>query len=120
MATFPVLTRKGSKAGYLEVHSKDAVHVASKASGLPVVNKLFTFDPMTWKYSLKLVTNADKATLMTFYNANEDVPFDWFNPQDGNTYEVIFNMPPQCIMDGSDGTNIYWKIVLNLTQYSPL
>ena len=120
MATFPVVDRKGGIREYSEVQSKDAVHVASKAGGLPVVNKLFTFDPMSWKYTLNLVSDADKVTLLTFYNANKDVPFDWLNPQDGETYEVIFNKPPQSAGEGSDGTNFYWKMVFEITQYSPL
>lgn len=120
MATFPVLSRLGSKTGFSDSYSKDAVKVASKASGLPVVNKLFTFDPLTWKYSLSQVSSADKAALLVFYLANKDVPFDWVNPQDSNTYEVIFERPPQCSMMGSDGTNEYWKIALTITQYSPL
>ena len=120
MATFPVLTCKGNKKGYAERHNKAAVNIASKASGLPIVNKLFTFDAMTWKYTLDPVLNADKLTLITFYNANKDVPFDWLNPQDANTYEVIFDDPPACTFVGSDGTNFYWKIILTLTQYSPL
>jgi len=119
METFPTLTRKGSRKGYSEKRSKNAVNIASKASGLPLVNKLFTFDPTTWKYTLDLVSDVDKATLLTFYNANKDVPFYWPNPQDGLVYEVIFDGPPAVTIAGSDGTNVYWKIVLTLVQYSP-
>ena len=118
MATFPVLTRKGSKSGWSETPNKNAVKIASAASGLPVINKLFTFDGPTWKYTLSLVTSADKDTLHTFYEANKDVPFDWVNPQDSNTYEVIFAAPPQYISAGSDGTNFYWNIKLVIIQYS--
>ncbi|KKN57510.1 hypothetical protein LCGC14_0561270 [marine sediment metagenome] len=120
MATFPTLTRKGSKSGWLQTPNKNAVKVASAASGLPVVNKLFTFDGPTWKYVLKLVTSTDKDTLETFYGNNKDVPFDWLNPQDSNTYEVIFASPPRYTCGGSDGTNFYWNITLVITQYSPL
>ncbi len=120
MATFPILERKGSKAGWSETPNKNAVKVASKGSGLPVINKLFTFDGPTWKYMLKLVSTTDKETLQTFYEANKDVPFDWLNPQDSNTYEVIFASPPHYTSAGSDGTNFYWNIKLTLTQYSPL
>jgi hypothetical protein len=120
MPTFPVLTRKGAVSGYSETPSSDAVSQKNKASGLPVVIKLFTFDPKTWKYSLGLVSDADKVTLLTFYNTYKDVPFDWVNPQDGNTYEVIFDGVLKCTIAGSDGTNDYWKINLELTQYSPL
>lgn len=120
MSTFPVLERKGSRAGWSETPNKAAVSVADKGSGLPVVNKLFTFDGPTWAYSLKLVTTADKDTLQAFYEANKDVPFDWLNPQDGNTYEVIFAAPPKWSMAGSDGTDEFWNVILKLTQYSPL
>ncbi|KKN40057.1 hypothetical protein LCGC14_0737200 [marine sediment metagenome] len=117
---FPVLTRKGSKAGFSEQHSSDTVKVASKASGLPVVNKLFTFDPITWKYKLKLVSAADKATLTAFYLGNLDVPFDWDHPITGTTYEVIFTAPPAWSIAGSDGTLTWYNVTLKLTQYSPL
>ena len=120
MATFPVLTCKGNKKGYVEDLNEDAVNVASKASGLPVLNKLFTFDGMEWKYTLDPVLDADKLTLITFYHANKDIPFNWLNPQDDSIYEVIFMKPPKCTPVGSDGTNLYWKIVLSLRQYSPL
>lgn len=120
MATFPVITRKGSKAGFTETASRNAVSKADKDSGLPVVNKLFTFDPLSWSYSLKLVVTADKDTVDTFYGANKDVPFDWLNPQDGNTYEVIFDAPIRWTVAGSDGTIDYWNAALKLVQYSPL
>ena len=120
MPTFPNLTRKGGKRGYSETPNKDAAKIASKASGLPSVNKLFTFDGPTWKYTLSLVADADKITLMTFYNTYKEVPFDWLNPQDGNTYEVVFAKPPACKIKGSDGTDVYWDIQLAVTQYSPL
>lgn len=120
MANFPNLTRKGSKAGFSEQHSKDAVSKASKASGLPVRNKLHTFDPLSWAYQLKLVSEADLATLQAFYEDNKDVPFDWESPKDGNTYEVVFDAPPKETIAGSDGTVTWYNVSLKLTQYSPL
>lgn len=120
MATFPTIERKGSKAGFTETASKEAVSMADKASGLPVKNKLFTFAPLSWNYRLKLVVTADKDTLGTFYDANSEVPFDWLNPQDGNTYEVEFDGPIKWSVAGSDGTLVYWNAALKLVQYSPL
>ena len=114
MATFPVLSRFPGAQGYIEETSKDTVEVASKASGLPIVNKLFTFDPKTWKYNLFLVSQADKNTVAAFYEANKDVPFDWYNYQEATTYEVIFEQPPQYSLDK---IKIRWQISLTLTQY---
>jgi len=117
MATFPTLSRTPGVQGYIEDTSKDAVNIASKASGLPVVNKLFTFDPKTWKYSLFLVSQADKETIAAFYEANKDVPFSWYNYQESETYEVIFDGPPAYSLDK---IKMRWHINLMLVQYSPL
>ena len=115
MASFPNLSRFPGASGFTEKLSNDTVQVASKASGLPVVNKLFTFDPKTWKHTLYLVSQADKESVMTFYENNKDVPFSWLNKQDSVTYEVIFEQPPQCQMDK---IKTRWKITLTLLQYS--
>lgn len=120
MATFPNLGRKGSKAGYSEQRSKEAVSIADKASGLPNVNKLFTFNALNWAYSLKLVSEADLATLEAFYEANSDIPFSWESPKDGNTYEVIFTAPLKISIAGNRGTVTWYNIGLRLLQYSPL
>lgn len=117
MAAFPVISRSPGAKGYTEVLDKNAVKVASAASGLPVVNKLFTFQPITFKHTLFLVAQADKDTVTAHYEANKDVPFNWDNDQDSNTYEVIYAMPPKLTMDKINGR---WKIVFVFIQYSPL
>ena len=118
MATFPTLSRTLGAKNFAEELSKNTVQVASKASGLPVLNKLFTFDPKTWKFTLYLVSQTDKETVLTFYEANKDVPFDWSNTQEGpTTYEVIFDRPPKCKLDK---LKTRWTITFMFTQYSPL
>lgn len=119
MATpFPVLSRKPGVKGYTEDISKEAVHVASKASGLPMVNKLFTFAPKTWKHTRYLITQADKVAYLVHYEANKDVPFNWANEQeDDEVYEVIYAAPPKCTLDKLKGL---WRIVFVFIQYSPL
>ena len=118
MATFPnTLSRSPGCKGFSVVLSNEAVKIASKASGLPVLNKLFTFDPATFKFTLFLVSQADYTTIMAFYNANKDVPFDWENTQDSNTYEVIFAGPPNCTLDKLKNR---WKMQFTFMQYSPL
>ena len=118
MATFPVLSRGPGARGYTEEIDKDAMQIGKKASGLPVLNKLQTFAGKTWKHTRYLVTQADKETYLTFYEANKDVPFDWNNEQeDGTTYEVIFLGPPKCSLDR---LKTRWRIQFVFAQYSPL
>ena len=118
MATFPnTLSRSPGAKGYSQVLSKGTVQKAKKASGLPVLNKLFTFDALEWKFALYLVSQADYDTIMTFYEANLDIPFDWENEQDSNTYEVIFATPPKCSLDRLKDR---WKMIFVFMQYSPL
>ena len=114
--TFPTLDRSLSHS-FQEVRNKDAVHVASKASGLSFANKLFTFNPKTWKGVLKLVIQADKVTVDTFYAEHCEIPFEWDNTQEDNTYEVIFGQPPICTLDKLKNR---WTIGLVFIQYAPL
>ncbi len=117
METFPTLSSSPSVENFIEELSDETVQIASKASGLPVLNKLFTFDSKTWNHVLNFVSQVDKSAIMTFYEANKDVPFNWLNEQDDATYEVIFIGPPGC---KTDGEKEFWKIILTLMQYSPL
>jgi len=117
MNTFPVLSRAPSADGYTVTKSGDAVNIASTSSGYPVINKLFTFDPQPWHYTLDGVSQADKDSIMTFYEANKDVPFYWQCDQDSTTYEVIFTRPPDCRLAGRNKTNGWlWKITMDLMQ----
>ena len=120
---FPVLTSKGSAKGCSVSYSKDAISAARAASGLPVINKIFTFDPITFEYTVgNLISNADKVTLLAYYDDHKGIAFDWTNPDPDNniTYEVKFLKPPTVSVSGHDGTNTFWKISLTLIQYSPL
>ncbi|MBA7696191.1 hypothetical protein ES703_104834 [subsurface metagenome] len=115
MNTFPVISRK---PGYIfsDEPSTKAVLVADMASGYPLLNKLFTFAPRLFSFDLPRVPEADKLLIMTFYEANKDIPFLWYNSQDKTQYEVIFVSKPGC---GIDGQKDRWRITLNLLQSSP-
>ncbi|GAG17489.1 unnamed protein product [marine sediment metagenome] len=119
MATFPELSRSPGAKGFAEEIDPGVMQIGKKASGLPVLNKLFTFAGKTWKFTLYLTIQADKETVLTFYEANKDVPFDWSNTQETSpiTYEVIFMHPPKCTLDKVKNR---WRIVNTFTQYSPL
>jgi len=118
MENFPALSRSPGASGYAEELSKNSMAIGSAMSGLPVLNELYTFEPMAWKYTLYLVSQADKETVITFYKANKGVPFNWDNAQeDDTTYEVVFMAPP---VPKLDRVKSRWKIVFVLKQYSPL
>lgn len=118
MANFPVLTRHPGVKNYTEVIDKDAVQIGKKASGLPVLNKLFTFAGKIWKHTRNLVSQADKEAYLVHYEAHKDVPFNWANEQENDTlYEIIYAAPPKCQLDR---LKTRWKIVFTFMQYSPL
>ena len=113
MNTFPtILTGPGDRF-FSDEKSPNAVSVGSTASGRPVLNKLFTFDPRMFDFELRFVSQADKLTVMTFYEENKDVPFNWLNEQDDEEYEVVFIGPPRCRVDGEKDL---WRIGLVLFQ----
>ena len=112
MNTFPDISRKPNQ-NFSDEPSDDAVLVGSAASGYPVLNKLFTFDPRTFSFEMPCVLEADKLSIMEFYENNKEVPFYWLNKQDKTTYEVIFISKPGCRLDGRGDL---WRIQLNLKQ----
>ena len=116
MNTFPTITQGPSRVNFSDEPSNDAVIVASTASGYPVLNPQFTFDARTFTFILPNVPNADKLTLMTFYDDNKDVTFYWTNEQDDTEYEVIFVDSPKCRIGGRID---FWNILLKLRQSTP-
>jgi len=115
MNTWPVGLSRGPGINWTEIDSKSAVKIANAASGLPVINELFTFDPRTWMGVFNLVSQADKETINTFYQDNKGVPFNWLNPQDTLTYQVIFMSPPKNVLDK---ISTRWRISFTFKQYS--
>jgi len=113
MNTFPNLSRTPS-INWTEQYPAEAVSVASKASGLPVVNKLFTTIPPTFSVTYKLASQGDKNNVVDFYLDNCGVPFNWVNKQDGLTYEVVFGSPPQFSLSG---IKTRWDIQITLIKY---
>lgn len=114
MNTFPhTLHSPRQDSSFSDEKSDDAVSVGSTASGYPVMNKLFTFDPRTFGFEMRFVSNANKLTLVAFYEANKDVPFYWTNEQDDTQYEVAFVGPPACRLDGEKDV---WRIRIELRQ----
>ncbi len=115
MNTFPYNIRSPN-LNFSDEPSDKAVLVADMASGYPLLNKLFTFDPRTFSFEIPCVPDVDKQEIMTFYENNKDVPFYWFNKQDKTQYEVAFVSKPTCRLEGRGDL---WNITLNLRQSSP-
>jgi len=118
MADFPTLSRKPGKKGWSVTPCKEAVHIGRKASGLPVVNELFTFSPLTFTVPYYLATQEDYEDTMTHYNVHKGIPFNWTNTQKIDTpvtYEVIYAQPPKCQLDKLQDR---WQINVTFRQYS--
>lgn len=115
ISSFPEISRTPSHAFSVEL-SREAVLIGSTASGYPVLNPQFTFDPQTFIFELRSVLQADKLIVMAFYKAHKDVVFPWYNDQDDATYEVCFIREPSCRMDGRKDL---WRINLELRQVTP-
>lgn len=113
--SFPSISRKPSH-DFIDEKSTEAVLIADTASGYPLLNKLYTFDPRTFSFELPCVSEADKKVIMAFYENHKDVPFLWLNEQDDNEYTVVFVSRPGCRLDGRGDL---WKITLNLRQSTP-
>jgi hypothetical protein len=113
MNTFPTLSNKPLCERFTDEKSEEAVLVASAESGYPILNKLFTFDPRTFGFELRLIPETDKLSIMTFYEANKEVPFYWTNWQDDTQYEVAFVGRPGCEIDERFDL---WRITLYFRQ----
>lgn len=115
MNTFPSGVRTPNLI-FSDELSDEAVLIGQMASGYPLINKLFTFDPRTFDFEMPAVPEADKLDIMTFYADNKDVPFYWLNRQDGTVYEVVFISKPGCRVEGRGDL---WRIHLILWQSTP-
>lgn len=115
VVSFPGISRRPSHI-FSDEPSDAAVLIGSTASGYPVLNKQFTFDPRTFTPELRSVSEVDKLIVMAFYEQQKDIPFPWYNNQDGITYEVAFVRKPWCHMDGRKDL---WRIQLILRQTTP-
>lgn len=113
--SFPGISRKPSQI-FSDEKSPQAVLIGDTASGYPVLNKQFTFDPRTFSFELPGVIEADKLVIMAFYETHKDIPFPWYNSQDKTWHEVVFISKPGCRLDGRGDL---WRITLMLRQSSP-
>jgi len=113
--TFPEVVRSPNLI-FSDEKSDKAVLVGDTASGYPVPNKLFTFDPRDFNFEMPCVPDADKVEIMQFYEDNKDVPFYWLNKQDKTQYEIIFISKPGCRLEGRGDL---WRMRFNFRQSSP-
>ncbi len=113
MNTFPIISTGPKIEGFSDEYSDEAVVVADPSMGYPHVNEEFTFDARNFSHVLRQISQTDKETIETFYQANKELVFNWLNEQENVTYEAVFMAKPFCQLDGSKNE---WKILLNLKQ----
>jgi len=97
---FPTISTSPRFEGFVDEYSDETVIVDSYASGYPLLNPQFDFDPKNFVYNLNYVSQADKESLMSFYNLRKADIVYWHNEQDDNYYYVIFMRKPHCRPDG--------------------
>ena len=114
ISSFPAVSRTPSH-NFSDEKADNAVLVNSTESGYPVLNKQFTFDPRIFNVEYRSVSQADKETIMTFYENHKDLTFPWYNIQDSTWYEVCFISKPSCRMDGRKDL---WRLGIELCQTS--
>lgn len=115
VCSFPIISRKPSQVFSDELSDK-AVLVKEVASGYPQLNKLFTFDARTFIFDMPAVPEADKVTIMAFYEAHKDEAFPWYNKQVHEWFEVVFIRRPGCKLQGRGDL---WNLRIMLRQNSP-
>ena len=113
MNTFPTISIGPKVNGFADEYSDDAIVTANSKSGYPFLVSVFNFNPRNFRFILRQVSQTDKETLETFYQANKEVSFNWLNEQDDVTYEVVFAYKPSCELDGEKSK---WKIGIGLIQ----
>ena len=120
MNTFPTIgtvDREASCLGYEDYYQQDTVRSAPFISGYPFMVQTRSFDPLTTTHRLIDVSDADKATIRAFYEANKDTEFWWLNPGDLVYYSVKFDEPLH--WRANDDTNS-WTCTMIITQTSSL
>jgi len=110
---FPTLSTSPKIEGFVDEYSDETINRDSYASGYPLINPQFDFDPKNFSHIIQLVSQADKETLSTFYRDNKTNNILWVNEQDDDTYLVIFTHKPYCELDGEKSK---WKIELGFRQ----
>lgn len=88
MATFPTLSKNPS-TDYDENFYKPSVRTEFDGNYTQERPK-YTRATNTFNLKYKFITEADKATLKTFFADNKGGEFDWVNPLDTVTYTVRF------------------------------
>lgn len=114
---FPTLSTSPEYEGWVDEYGDETVIRDSYASGYPLLNPQFTFDPKNFRHVLRRVSQADKETIVSFYNSSKSQEMFWLNEQDGEIYFVVFTRKPRC---QSDGARSMWKLELNLRQVAEL
>ncbi len=110
---FPTFSTSPKREGFVDEYSNDIVIVDTYASGYPLINPQFTFNPKFFSYDMYYVSQTDKESYMTFYENNKNNNILWTNEQDDNIYIVIFTEKPNCELQGAKEE---WKIETDLKQ----
>lgn len=108
MNTYPSLPQALDSEMYLI----DDQTLDRAANGTGRVRAFFTAEKHGFRLSHKMITAAEKASLLAFYHANRVTPFYFVWADDGVTYTVVFKSAMPSIKPAGNGAVYNATVVL--------
>ncbi len=75
----------------------------------------YTAGKYEWQLLHDILSDANRATLKAFYDANRLLTFDYVSPWDGITYHNVGFLAP-IEYKGRDSSTLYWDVTVKLRQ----
>lgn len=117
--TTPVYPSFGFDPGRSRQQPVDDLVVDQWPNGSSRGRSYFTPGKMEWTLYHDLLSDANRATLKAFYDANKLLPaFDFVSPWDGVTYHNVGFIPPPPEYIPLKSSSLFWDVKVFLRQYS--
>jgi hypothetical protein len=116
---FPTLTIDPVEDGFSQAYAYDNRISTTFEDGKMLTMKRYTDVPLTWVVNYHHMSATDLATLMEFYEDDDDAdwgntPIKWTNPVDSVAYFVYFNGPPEFMRESDDSDS--WRVIINFLE----
>ncbi len=113
---FPTLARNPATEGFEKVPATDPTIRTPLADGASLVQAKFTRVPWLWSWRYPFLSEANRVTLMAFYEGDANygaVPVKWTDPSDSTDYFVRFADRPLPRLE-EDGVS--WRVEMKLLE----
>jgi len=112
IATYPTFDVEGSVIGWNESRQEADILTAPLASGKPFKSTNRILSAISFQHKIPLLTNTEKAALITFYGANKEKEFYWTHPGTLTVHLVSFDTTLDFHANGESNS---WAVIQNLT-----